>query len=199
MYALPYLAVFIGLYGFQNAWLSILLYHAGILLGLAHPTNRQPLNQVVTGWNRKLLFLIVTPCLLTFPRDLYIFWPFMEFEPKILPELLASCGLDGWRWPVFMIYLSTIHPVLEELHWRGVLCQTESRISPQDFLFGGYHIFVLILFVKWPYAFIAFGVLTLVGWIWRLIAMKTKGLGIPILSHAVADAGVVLAIHLLIQ
>ncbi len=194
----PYASVLIGLYFFKNAWVAIGLYHFGMTVFLMTDKKKMSLKRLCSGWNSAAAVFGIVMSVMIFPI-LYIFWRYMCLEDISLYSALANFGLQGASWFFFMIYFSTVQPVLEELYWRGYLGCDHLGVSWADFAFAGYHILVLARFIKLPWLIIACVILSVVAFIWRYILLRCGGLIIPLLSHIVADISIVIAIHLLIQ
>lgn len=193
----PYVAVIIGLYVLENAWLALGLYHVGIAMFII--SNRTGLfKSVRCGWNFPVALISIAACALIFPTVI-ILWKYMELENLHLKTVLAQFGLAGLSWYFFMIYFSTVHPFLEELFWRGCLENKNRYPSWTDFAFAGYHILVLHWFIKSPWLIALFILLTVAACVWRFIARGLKGLAVPLLSHIVADISIVAAANVIIK
>ncbi len=111
----------------------------------------------------------------------------------------ARLGLQGNSLLIFCIYYSISTPLLEEAYWRGILASTSKRLAWPDIFFAGYHILVLALFAKPVFVIVSFLILLITAWVWRLIAIKLKGLLLPILTHLSADVSIIIAIYILIR
>jgi hypothetical protein len=187
--ALPYGAVWVGLYGLHSAWAALLLYHAGILL----LGSRGPWRLVTGGWNARVGFAAVLAGGLSGPA-LYVLWPIIAAGGHDLNGPLAALGLTGGSWVVFIGYYSIIHPVLEEIHWRGWLGPpAASRPAWTDLAFAAYHALVLCRFVEWTWVVATVIILALTGWAWRACARRFGGLAVPAASHAAASLSLMVA------
>lgn len=204
---IPYVAVLIGMYALHNAWLAILLYHLGIIGFMLYrkPSNLHDRHSLGDGGWKTIWGGLKTPllipgvmiCAMAAPV-IYFMWPFFQASEGILPMWLAKYGLTGWSWLLLIPYFSMVHPVLEEIHWRGMAPEQVTGFCWQDFLFAGYHVLVLHELVFWPWLFMIFGVLAASSFFWRWAAERFGGYGLPILTHAAADAGVVAGCWLLL-
>ncbi|WP_372807347.1 type II CAAX prenyl endopeptidase Rce1 family protein [Pontiella sp.] len=190
---IPYVAVLVGMYGFRSAWAALLLYHAGIV---ACRVGRRTPN-LFAGFKNPLTLPGVLVCAMAAPV-VYFLWPWLAAREGILPEWLAHYGLTGWSWRLLIPYFSIVHPILEELHWQGMAPERSTGLCSQDLLFAGYHVLVLLQLIHWPWLFMVFGVLVGSSVFWRWAAGRFGGLGLGILTHAAADAGVVVAVHRLL-
>lgn len=193
-----YVFILIGLYLIKNAWITIGLYHLGITGFLMTGSPSMWLKRLRSGWNSTVAVMGITMSVIILPV-IFIFWKFMYLKHMPLDSALTNLGLRGTSWFFFMLYFSTVQPVLEELYWRGYLGCNDLRVSWTDFAFAGYHILVLARFIKVPWLAIAFVILTMVAYIWRYISFRFGGLIIPLLSHIVADISIVFLTYILIQ
>ncbi len=192
-------AVGIGLIGCGSAWVAILVYHFGIAAGiiLCGREGRTRLRwSGPSAWDWAGLpfgfgtFLAVRTCLPTL---------LAEESPALwsgFPERLAEVGLTGaWLW-LFVIYFVTVHPIAEEMAWRGVLGNASPRLRWEDGAFAAYHLLVLghLFPGAWALWFASLGVLVAAAWFWRQLVRATGGLRTVIFHHASADAGILTAI-----
>jgi hypothetical protein len=189
--AVPYAAVLAGLWWLRSAWVSILLYHAGILLLMAARRRWAAWRSLLRGVNGPALGAGVIVCALAGPA-VCLLWPWLHLPDVALREWLPRYGLGGWSWIGFVIYFSILHPVLEEAHWRS-LSPSGLAFSWLDLAFAGYHVLVLALLLKGPWLFLAFAVLAGASWAWRAAAARFGGWAVPLWTHATADASVILA------
>jgi len=193
-----YVAVMVGLYVLKNAWIAIGLYHSGIAVFLMAGNRKSLLKKAYAGWNSLMAAASVLMAAVSIFIILFL-WEYMQLENMPLILALANFGLHGTSWFFFMIYFSTVQPLLEELYWRGYLECADKYFSWTDFAFAGYHILVLAWFIKLPWLIIAFIVLTAAAYIWRCLALKFEGLAVPLLSHIVADISIIAMTYILIQ
>jgi hypothetical protein len=188
--ALPYAAVFLGLYVLRNAWVTILLYHAGMVTLLRFGGQEGPLKAARQGWSAPAA-VVVGIVFATVGLLLALLWGTISREHMNLGETLTSFRLSGLSWRVFAVYYVTVHPVLEEIYWRGYLPGAHRSPAVVDVAFAGYHVLVLCIFVKLPWVLVSFGVLLFAAWSWRQLAARYCGLGVAIASHAAADLSIV--------
>jgi membrane protease YdiL (CAAX protease family) len=196
--AIPYAAVFLGLYVFRNAWATILLYHVGMVTLLRFGGQENPLRAVRQGWSAPaaaVTGIVCASCGLL----LVLLWGTISREHMNLGETLTTFHLSGLSWWVFAVYYVTVHPVLEEIYWRGYLPGAHRSRAVVDVAFAGYHVPVLCLFIKLPWVLVSFGVLLFAAWSWRQLAARYCGLGVAIASHAAADLSIVAAAEYLIR
>jgi len=190
---IPYLAVIIGFLIFRNAWLTVLGYHAGMILVLLLSNTRPPLKTVFKGnhfWIPCITFLIGACSGVV----LYLLWPYVSLPPDI-NVFLRSLGLTGVSWLVFIAYFSLVNPFIEEYYWRGYLGSTAKGITLNDMLFSGYHLIVLAGLIGNIWLFVVFAGLTLGAWFWRQMNRLNGGLLASVVSHLAADTAIVLTIY----
>jgi len=190
--ALPYIAVILGLYIFHNAWLCIGIYHAGMIFILLLARKQGLARSLLVGWRlvpgvSSMVFGLLGGVLVL------SLLPWLGLGQGLVTRL-ASLGLSGYAWPLFVFYHAMVNPWLEELFWRGFLGNRAGYPVTEDFLFAGYHVPVLALFLGWPWLIPAFGALFGSAWLWRWLARKCGGLAVPALSHLAGDSGVMIAL-----
>ncbi len=192
---LPYGAVLIGLYLAESAWVALFGYHIGILFALVWGADDGWRRLALRGWRAAHAPLWILPCLLTAPL-LILMWPIVARNDVELAATLTGLGLGGSRWWIFMIYYATVHPILEELLWRGLIGPTPAaRPAWTDAAFALYHLLVLVRFLAWPWLVPIALILTAAAWGWRTCRWRYDGLLVAIVLHGAADAAVVVATH----
>ncbi|MBU2690869.1 MAG: hypothetical protein KJ970_08050 [Candidatus Eisenbacteria bacterium] len=196
MMALPYLAVLIGLYLFRSAWISILLYHLGIMLFLLSGRPKAVWQRLFDGWSHGPGLAAALLCAGCGPI-IALLWGRVAIAPQELTSALAGFGLSGADWWLFAAYYVIPHPILEELFWRGPDFTRSRGLILADAAFGGYHLLVLLQFLHLFWACVSVVVLILVAWLWRRIAARYQGLAIPIISHAAAALSTMAAVYFL--
>ena len=149
---LPVVSIIIGLYFLKNAILTIIFYHIGIIAILFFSKNIKLIKETLKGWDNitGLFLIILTPSvgLLT-----YILWPIIFKNDLDFYQILKIFGFNNYNWIIFIVYFSTINPILEELFWRAYFNKNKKYFlnnifTIQDFGFAFYHLFVLIYFNK---------------------------------------------------
>jgi len=188
---LPYVATFVGVYLVDQAILAVALYHLGI--GFCCWRKRANPLHSLKGLDVKWGLGFGVLCLTTAPL-IYFLWPWMVRDGVVLAELLGRWHLTGPLAIVFCLYSVTLHPALEETFWRSLL--PDHWIC--DLLFAGFHVLVLACLVEALWLPLVFIVLSSVAWIWRWMVKRFQGLGVPFVSHALADLGVVIAVWALV-
>ncbi|MEM1294066.1 MAG: hypothetical protein AAGH89_01800, partial [Verrucomicrobiota bacterium] len=186
----PCVAVFVGLWRYESAWMAIGLYHMGIAVGVVW--DRQVLREPRNGWRRLPVFGGLLIGVLTVPTVLMCLPLLVGMNPEetgiVLADKLAQTGLSGAGYWIFFAYFVTIHPVLEELGWRGVLGSRRKGLHLLDLEFAIYHLIVLNFFFPRAWALLVVTLIVLTGsaWLWRQMMTKFGGLGSVIVFHAAA-------------
>jgi len=189
---LPSFATLIGLVWLDQALLAVLLYHAGIVVCLIW--KRFPLAQLSKGFHLGSFVILTALCLLTWPL-VQLLWPLMVLPDVSLSDLLLKWRITGPTVWIFVFYSITLHPILEESFWRGLMPDTWKS----DALFAAFHLIVMYSLVDWMWLPLAFLVLTFASTIWRRVVKVNRGLTVPTLTHAIADLGVNLAVRILLR
>jgi hypothetical protein len=176
----PYLAVGICWCILSNAWLTIVCYHALIL---SWSWRSIPRTWKRARWRKAYPG---APAILAGPV-LYILLPHItRVEPS---AWLAAHHLSGTSFLVMVPYFGLVHPILEQLHWAPL----RERTPAAHLLFAGYHLPVLASLL--PVAWLAACFVILVGASasWERLVRRSGSLAPAVVSHLLADLGIVLA------
>ena len=189
----PYIAVAIGLYGLGSAWLAIFSYHLGMLLVVLagkSARNDHKTNCSVSGWWYASAAVFALGGV-----ALYVLWPYALPGSSLVRERLGSFGITGHIWPYFAVYFCLANSLIEEIFWRGYLRDDCCRPTLHDFAFAGYHALVLMAFTSSVWALLTLFICVFAAWLWRMMRAATGSLLVPVITHLIADAGIVLAVH----
>lgn len=187
-------AVGLGLYVWSNAWLSIGLYHLGLVAFIA--LRRNHIREVPWRSPIGLSLGLYGAALLTAPFVVLALPMLLGGDAgAVLRMRFEELGLTGSSLVCFVIYFSTIHPILEETGWRAALKTTGKRPHLHDFEFAAYHLLVLnyVFPGKWLVLLGAFLVLGTSAWLWRQLR-DHRGMIAVITFHAAADLAILLAV-----
>ena len=190
---LPYLAVFFGMMILRSAWGALIGFHLTLLPLLI--TRRQIISPRFLSPVSMKLLLPVAATGLSAGLGLWLLWPSVGI-PADFPARLAALGLSGLIWPFFIAYFTLVNPWLEEAYWRDVLASSSAYPALVDFLFAGYHLIILGLFVSPAWMLFAFVILTAAGWSWRQVSRYTGSLLPAALSHLLADFSILMVLYL---
>jgi hypothetical protein len=179
----PYGAVLVFWCWARNGWLTILAYHAQVLFWAWRSRPSLPSLEDKSSW-RSLQF--VAPSIVSGPV-LYVLIPWIECIP--LADWLQSYQLTGVSLLLMIPYFGLVNPVMEQIHWAPL----HQRTWFAPLFFAGYHLLVLQSLVGPLWMALAFLGLTAVSVFWQWLRETYGGLSAAILSHMLADLGIVLA------
>lgn len=190
---LPYLAVGIGLFGFQNAWATLLGFHCAILLSLLLVRSQLPVDILFKSNSVRwiLLSILVSGSSGVF---LYLFWPCFGIASDLSAHMEAL-GLSSSNWPGFIGYFSLVNPFVEEYFWRAYLGNSTKKLHVSDLIYAGFHALVLMGSVEVGSIIYSLAVLVLAGWFWRQSARENNGLLAAVLGHMAADFTILVAVY----
>jgi membrane protease YdiL (CAAX protease family) len=121
------------------------------------------------------------------------------FDLTHLQQLLVEWGFTGKGLIGLILILIVVNPVLEELYWREFMFKrlhvnlgTALSIIISSVGYSLYHFLSLIPMFNWPLNVISVLPVFLVGIIWGFFRARLKSILAPILSHILADAGIML-------
>jgi len=188
----------VGLFLFHSAWAAILLYHSVLLCSLMFGNPVKTWAIIIRGFNPAAVFFLV---LLSFGMG----WVFYEFIQQRDPQgvyvmkQLSRSGFTLTGLLPFLLYISTINPVLEEFYWRRNYSGSHGWIH--DVLYAVLHIPMFCFFVKLTPVQVMVPVIGLVmaGALWRAVARKVDGLASSIIGHGSGDFAMLLAVVLILK
>jgi hypothetical protein len=190
---LPYLAVWLGIWIFHSAWAALLGFHLALLpvlfLGSVRIRSSRFLPSAPWGWILPVVLSGLLGGLL-----LWQIWPRVGI-PIGYPGMITGLGLNQLTWPCFIVYFALINPLLEEWYWRVIFGSDSPWLVPVDFLFAGYHLFILAMFVNLQWQLAAFLALAAAGWFWRQALRAQVGLLSVALAHGLADLTILLVLY----
>ena len=190
---LPYLAVGIGLLWFQNAWVALLGFHFAILISLLFARAHIPIKTLFKSADIRWVVLSILLCGSS-GISLYFFRSYFGFAND-LPAQVEALGLNSANWPVFITYFALVNPFVEEYFWRGYLGNPTNGLYISDFLYAGFHAFIMNGKLQFCSAIYGLIMLVLAGWFWRQIAREDKGLLASVLGHMAADFIILMAAY----
>ena len=176
----PYLSVVLFWCIWPNAWLAILSYHLQILLWRNPALLRLRMPTGSTGFVFAAMSALAGP-------TLYFLLPHMQRTE--LASWLASYKLSGISLMLMVPYFGLVHPVLEQSHWHGL----RERTRWAHPAFAGYHMIVLSTLLTAPWLLACFLVLVTASLAWTRSGRVTGSLVPSVVSHVLADLGIVLA------
>ena len=121
------------------------------------------------------------------------------FDLAALRQLLIDWNFTGDKVIWLVLVLIFINPFLEELYWRNFMykhLETKASIAKTivitSFFYSLYHLVSLISIFTFPFNFIAVIPVFLAGLLWGYFRYKLQSITAPIISHILADLGIML-------
>ena len=207
---IPYVAVFIGMYIFKNAWIAVGVYHLGMALilissGEIVPNRINFPKQKNRAYKPKLISLVLLYLFYSLTGIvLYFNLPFFNHGAS-LTNKLQMFGLTQANWTLFAVYFCIVNSVLEELFWRGYHESNIASLSnfkytlpyiSKDIFFAGYHVFVLAFFASPIWLLPVFVICFLGSVLWHQIYEITGNIRINIITHFIADVSIVIGVSM---
>jgi len=189
---IPYVCVFLGIIVLHSGWGALIGFHLGLMPVLI--LNWRVVSRSVfvpVAWHK--LWPVATSGFIAGP-GLWLLWICFGVPPEFQLKV-ASLGLAGANWPIFIAYFTIVNPWLEEAFWRGILTSPSRYPAMIDFLFAGYHLIILSMFVGLAWMMFAFVVLSTAGWLWRRVSRYTHSLLPAVLAHMLADLTILCVLY----
>lgn len=189
---LTYLAVFLGLFTFQNAWGALAGFHLTLLPLIVIDRDKILLRLRALVSVGTLLAVAATGVI--GGVGLWLTWPNAGL-PNDFSPFVAALGLSNTIWVPFILYFVLVNPLLEEAYWRSALTSPSRYPALIDFLFSGYHLFIVAPYLSLFWMLYVFIILACASWCWREVTRYTGSLWPAILSHALADLTILMVIY----
>ncbi|MGG3886792.1 CPBP family intramembrane glutamic endopeptidase [Brevibacillus panacihumi] len=208
----PTLMIFLGLQVMSSVPLTFLLFYGWLFavpavewFVIRRKTRKETFRQMGLVFNRKNVYHGVATGLLFFLTILlagYFFHSFL-FDHDDLQALLADWQFSGDLVIWLILVLLVINPFLEEIYWRGYFFKMlEGKRSVRAILlltslfYSLYHFLSIIPLFSWPYNIMMVVPVFIAGMIWGYMRFKSNSLVGSIVSHILADAGI-MAVYIL--
>lgn len=195
LWAIPaYAAIVIGIHVWPSAWVALLGFHLALAIPLLPHLRTLPTHffaPVSPVW-----FLPMACLGLLGGVAVWMLWPYIGIAEHYHANL-ASLGMmtSDFSWPLFITYFSLVNPWIEEAFWRHLLTSPARGPALVDFLFAGFHILILVLFIGPFWWLVALLILSITGWVWRIITQRTGSLLPAIIFHIFADFSIVWVVY----
>ncbi|MFC4410610.1 CPBP family intramembrane glutamic endopeptidase [Chungangia koreensis] len=191
----PTIMIYIGLIALENVVVTFALFYGWLLLlPIIFKTkvnlkidSRSLLAGIVTG----LLSLGAIFGAVALLQD-------SVFDLNEVRELLATWDFTGVKVIGLVFVLIFINPFLEELYWRefmyGRLAERGfgKAIGITSFFYALYHLFTVYLIFSFPFNLIAVLPVFLSGLMWGYMRFNLKSIAAPVISHMLADLGIMM-------
>ncbi|RQV98887.1 CPBP family intramembrane metalloprotease [bacterium] len=203
------LSIYFGLIVLQNVPLTFILYHGIICLGIPlidftmiqKQTVGQYLNALGFRNFRKTLF----PSLITgllFGSIIYLFITGLQkhlIDIEQTRSLLARWNFSNNHLFLFLFIMIFANSVLEEIYWRGcIYSKLEGSVSPKvqilftAFFYASYHLITTTNLFSVGYGLLLTSAIFGAGCFWGYFRQKQNSIYLPIISHLLADLGIML-------
>lgn len=191
----PTIMIFIGLIVVQNVLITFALFYGWLLaVPLLLKAN------VNLKFDRRSLFVGITTGLLSLGGIYGAVYLLRDsvFDLNEVRELLAAWDFTGTKVIGLVLVLILVNPILEELYWRefmyGRLLKwgAGKTIGIIAFFYALYHLFTVYLIFSFPFNLIAVVPVFAAGLMWGYIRLKLKSFTGPVISHMLADLGIMM-------
>jgi len=199
----PTILVFIGLSLLQNILITFFLFYGWLLFipiitVFWKKTNMYQIRLLIS--RKSIIVGIVSGliCLVSIYGFVVIFQSIVLDIPQ-LQQLLKKWDFGGTKVILLVLVLALINPILEELYWREF---TYGRISQKSgdvlavmitaIFYSMYHLIVVMEIFSFPFNVIAVIPVFLAGIMWGIFRIRLGSITAPIISHCLADIGIML-------
>lgn len=193
----PTIMMYIGLQVFENVTITFLLFYGWLLgmplLGKAFPKERMHLSK------QSLLIGIgsgVISFIFIFGGMIWLHEYLLDVEA--LRVLLVDWGFIGPGEIGLVLVLLLLNPVLEEVYWRGYLYEkirktgkAAKAIIVTASFYTLYHVLTVMQLFEVAYTLVAVIPVLIAGLFWGYVRERTESITAAIISHGLADLGIV--------
>lgn len=195
--------IYVGLIICQSALITFVLFYSWLLFVplFSSIRNKQHKFNLKKQFNRKsiLVGFISGLIALTAIYGAVTLLKDSVFDLAALRQLLIDWNFTGKNVIGLVLVLIFINPFLEELYWRNFMhkhLETKTSITKTvvitSFFYSLYHLVSLISIFTFPFNFIAVIPVFLAGLLWGYFRYKLQSITAPIISHILADLGIML-------
>ncbi|MGM0844771.1 MAG: CPBP family intramembrane glutamic endopeptidase [Bacillota bacterium] len=198
----PTIMIFIGLTLFGNVPMTFTLFYGWLLLVPVYLSWRKQNHSkwkfaitsrsIILGMISGILVLVII-----FAAVSYLFSFLIDLE--LIRSLLKEWNFDGEKIWMLIAVLLVLNPYLEENYWRNFIFEelktsmsAVKAIIISSFFYSLYHLLSLVELFNWPFNVAAVVPIFLAGITWGIFRHKSGSLAASILSHVLADLGIIL-------
>ncbi|MDI2586071.1 type II CAAX endopeptidase family protein [Psychrobacillus sp. NEAU-3TGS] len=200
---MPTVFIYIGLSVFQNILITFLLFYGWLLfipLFVASWKRTKSSSLQLAFSKKNILVGIISGliCLISIYGFVIVFQSSL-IDIKQLQQLLERWDFSGTKVIILVLVLALINPILEELYWREFMY---GRISLKlgnvlavvitAIFYSMYHLIVVQEIFSFPFNVLAVIPVFLAGIMWGIFRIKLGSITAPIISHCLADIGIML-------
>lgn len=199
----PTIMIFIGLAILHNVLITFILFYGWLLFTplVVRYWNKKNRNDVLLPLSKNSILIGVVSgliCLIVIYSFVSVFQSSVLDIPK-LQQLLVEWDFSGKKVILLVLVLALINPILEEFYWREFMyVQILSRmgnvraIMITSIFYSLYHLIVVMEIFSFPFNILAVIPVFLAGIMWGIFRFKLKAIFAPIISHCLADIGIML-------
>jgi len=202
-------SVFLGLIVFKNILITFILFYGVVCLFVPVTDimiiRQQGLRDFVDALGFKNIKKTVLPATgLGLFFCLFIFLFFVLLQKHILNIDLVQSALDEWQIHKksvipFIFTMVVANSIFEEVYWRGyIYYKLSSRYTPVHvigltaFFYASYHPISILNLFSLDYAILFSLIIFSIGVFWGYMRYRLDSIYFPIISHMLADLGIML-------
>lgn len=207
---MPTIFIYIGLSVLENILITFILFYGWLLfIPLLFTFWKKPsrFTLQLSFTKKKLLVGIISGliCLVS----IYGFVVF--FQSSIIDMVQLRQQLDKWDFSgskviLLILVLILINPILEEFYWREFMYgRLFSKVGNMlaimitSIFYTLYHLIVVMEIFSFPFNVLSVIPVFLAGVMWGIFRIKLKSITASIISHSLADIGIMLVYWLIIR
>lgn len=206
----PTILIFIGLSLMQNILITFILFYGWLLFipllfTFWKKTNRPTLQLPLTKTNLWIGVISGLICLVSIYGFVVIFQSSVLDIPQ-LQRLLEKWNFSGAKVILLVLVLALINPILEELYWREFMFGRLSlklgnviAVLITAIFYSLYHLIVVMDIFSFPFNVLSVISVFLAGLMWGIFRVKLNSIVASIISHSLADIGIMLVYWLIIR
>ncbi|WP_144513998.1 CPBP family intramembrane glutamic endopeptidase [Bacillus sp. FJAT-22090] len=199
----PTILIFIGLSIMQNVLITFFLFYGWLLfvpiiITFWKKTNRYQIRLPISKTSIIIGIISGLICLAAIYGFVVIFQSSVLDIPQ-LQRLLEKWDFSGTKVILLVLVLVLINPILEELYWREFMYRrlflkvgNVLAVMITAIFYSMYHLIVVIAIFSFPFNVLAVIPVFLAGIMWGIFRIKLGSITAPIISHCLADIGIML-------
>ncbi|PUB15984.1 CPBP family intramembrane glutamic endopeptidase [Paenisporosarcina sp. OV554] len=203
----PTIMIFIGLSYFESIPITFVLFYGWLffipfITYLRHSKLKEAFVQSIkNGFAVKPILIGMISgviCLLSIYGSVALLQNHL-FDIDRLSKILIQWGFSGTSVWGFILVLILINPMLEEWYWREFMFKryldkigVPKSVILTSFFYALYHMLSLIPLFEMPFSLIATIPVFFAGLLWGYFRVKFSSIIAPVISHALADIGIIL-------
>lgn len=195
----PTIMIFLGLVTFKNVPITFILFYGWLLLFSFYNLRKRHQRILIVNAKSILVgFISGLICLSAIYGTVY-FLKSSVFNLTELRELLIEWNFTSANVFWLVLFIIFINPILEEIYWRefmyGELASklgATTSIIITAFFYSLYHLLSVYFIFSFPFNLLAVLPVFFAGVMWAFFRYKLKSVIAPIISHVLADLGIML-------